>query len=251
MFSLKLLGGASIEGPDGPVTGSAVQRRRLGLLALLAAAPERGVSRDKLVGYLWPERDEERARHALSDSVYRLNKELGGDAIVAVGADLRLNPAVVVTDVQQLRDAVEREAWDEAVRLYAGPFLDGFFLSDAPEFERWVETERGLLARQYADALEALARQRAEAGDLAGAVNAWSRLAVYDPYSARYAIGLMEALAAAGDRAGARDAAGRRAARRARFGRRRRVRSGRRVHPCGAGRARRVRRRRRRTERAA
>src|SRR5690606_12230341 len=34
MFSLKLLGGASIEGPDGPVTGSAVQRRRLGLLAL-------------------------------------------------------------------------------------------------------------------------------------------------------------------------------------------------------------------------
>src|SRR5690554_2138964 len=77
MFSLKLLGGASIEGPDGPVTGSAVQRRRLGLLALLAAAPERGISRDKLVGYLWPERDEERARHALSDSVYRLNRELG------------------------------------------------------------------------------------------------------------------------------------------------------------------------------
>ena len=203
MFSLKLLGGASIEGPDGPVTGSAVQRRRLGLLALLATAPERGISRDKLVGYLWPERDEERARHALSDSVYRLNKELGGEGILAVGAELRLNPAVVASDVRQFREAVESEAWQEAVRVYAGPFLDGFFLSDAPEFERWVETERGLLARQYADALEALARQRAEAGDLAGAATVWSRLAAHDPYSARYAIGLMEALAAAGDRAGA------------------------------------------------
>lgn len=58
------------------------------------------------------------------------------------------------------------------MRIYAGPFLDGFFLSDAPEFERWVDTERGFLARQYAGALEALARQRAEAGDLAGAVTA-------------------------------------------------------------------------------
>src|SRR5690606_3925493 len=134
------------------------------------------------------------------------------------------NPAVVASDVRQFREAVESEAWQEAVRVYAGPFLDGFFLSDAPEFERWVETERGLLARQYADALEALARQRAEAGDLAGAATVWSRLAAHDPYSARYAIGLMEALAAAGDRAGARDAAGRRAARRARFGRRPRVR---------------------------
>lgn len=172
MFSLKLFGGASIEGPGGPLTGSAVQRRRLGLLALLAAAPERGVSRDKLVGYLWPERDEERARHALSDSVYRLNKELGGEAILAVGAELRLNAAVIVSDVQLFREAAERGAWEEAVRIYAGPFLDGFFLSDAPEFERWVDTERGVLARQYAGALEALARQRAEAGDLAGAVTA-------------------------------------------------------------------------------
>lgn len=202
-FSLRLLGGASIEGPEGPVTGGAVQRRRLGLLALLAAAPERGVSRDKLVGYLWPERDEERARHALSDSVYRLNRELGGEAVLAVGTELRLNPAVVVSDVRHFRNAIEREVWDEAVRAYAGPFLDGFFLSGAQEFEHWADTERGLLARQYTTALETLAHRYAAAGDAVSAVTAWSRLAAQDPCSARYAIALMEAHAAAGDRAAA------------------------------------------------
>lgn len=48
MFSFKLFGGASIEGADGPLTGRVAQRRRLGLLALLATSPETGVSRDKL-----------------------------------------------------------------------------------------------------------------------------------------------------------------------------------------------------------
>src|SRR5690606_41051534 len=132
----------------------------------------------------------------------RLNKELGGEAILAVGTELRLNPAVVASDVGHFLAAIEREAWDEAVRGYAGPFLDGFFLSDAPEFERWAETERDLLARQGAAALEALARQRTDAGDLAGAATGWSRLAAHDPYRPRYASGLTGRLAAAGDRPG-------------------------------------------------
>jgi TolB-like protein/DNA-binding SARP family transcriptional activator/Tfp pilus assembly protein PilF len=203
MFSSKLFGGASIEGADGPLTGRVAQRRRLGLLALLAASPERGLSRDKLVAYLWPEHDSERARHALSDSVYHLNKVLGGDAVLTIGSELRLNPAVLACDVREFREAIETEAWEAAVRVYAGPFLDGFHLPDAIEFERWAETERGRLAAQYAGALEALARQRAASRDLTGAVSAWSRLADHDPYSSRYAIALMGALAAAGNRAGA------------------------------------------------
>ncbi|MGH7577335.1 MAG: AfsR/SARP family transcriptional regulator, partial [Longimicrobiales bacterium] len=203
MFSFKLFGGASIEGADGPLTGRVAQRRRLGLLALLAASPETGVSRDKLMAFLWPEHDPERARHALSDSVYHLNKVLGGDAVLAVGGELRLNPAVLACDVRAFEEAIEAEAWDAAVQLYSGPFLDGFFLSGAIEFERWVEVQRERLASQYAAALESLASQRAAGRDVTGAVSAWSRLAAHDPYSSRYAIGLMVALAAAGNRAAA------------------------------------------------
>jgi len=90
MFCLKLFGGAALMSPEGPVTGRAVQRRRLALAALLAVARDRGMSRDKLVAYLWPEADAERGRHQLSDSVYRINQALKREAIVAAGAGLRL-----------------------------------------------------------------------------------------------------------------------------------------------------------------
>lgn len=203
MFSLKLLGGASIEGGEGPLSGRAAQRHRLALLALLVVQRERGQSREKLVAYLWPESDAERARHALSDSIYRLNKVLGGDAVLAVGTELRLNPDLVASDVNEFREAIEAEDWEAAVRAYAGPFLDGFFLPGSVEFERWVDAERDRLGREYAKVLEALAEERAARGDLTGAVGAWRRLAAEDPYDARIAVGLMEALEAAGNRAGA------------------------------------------------
>ena len=54
MFILRLLGGASLEGPDGPVAGRAGLRHRLALLAVLGVEHPRPVSRDKLVAYLWP-----------------------------------------------------------------------------------------------------------------------------------------------------------------------------------------------------
>jgi hypothetical protein len=31
----------------------------------------------------------------------------------------------------------------------SGPFLDGVFISDAPEFERWPESERSRFARIF------------------------------------------------------------------------------------------------------
>lgn len=63
MFRLQTFGGLALV--DGAGAGVATQRRRLGLLALLAAAGERGLTRDKLLAYLWPESPPENARHSL------------------------------------------------------------------------------------------------------------------------------------------------------------------------------------------
>ena len=87
MYSLRLFGGLALEGPSGPLRGGVAQRRRLALLAMLGVAGERGVSRDKLAGYLWPESDEAGARHLLSDSVYVLRKALGEEEVHASGAE--------------------------------------------------------------------------------------------------------------------------------------------------------------------
>ncbi|HEU4566238.1 MAG TPA: tetratricopeptide repeat protein [Gemmatimonadaceae bacterium] len=203
MQRLQLFGGISIQTEQGPLTGRAVQRRRLALLALLAAARGRGVSRDRLIAHLWPAADAENGRRFLSDSVYRINQALGGDVIVAAGDDLRLAEQRLPSDLADFESALARGEHEEAVGVYGGPLLDGFHLSDAPEFERWVDGERDRLARAYADALEALAERAERAESHAAAAGWWRRLAVHDPYSSRIALRLMQALAAAGDRGAA------------------------------------------------
>jgi DNA-binding SARP family transcriptional activator len=203
MYSLNLLGGGSIEGLEGPVTGRAAQRHRLALLGILAASLSPGVSRDKLVDYLWPERSATRARHALADSIYRLNEALDGSAVLAIGDQLRLNGTIVRSDVGAFRHAITSGAWDDAVRAYSGPFMDGFFLPGALEFERWMELVRERLESDYAQALELLAAQRSASGDSAGAVAAWRQRTLLDRFDSRVALELMEALVAAGNHAAA------------------------------------------------
>ena len=113
---------------------------------------------------------------------------------------------IIVSDVQAFEDALERRADAAAAELYAGPFLDGFYLSDAAEFERWVEAARRRLRDRATAALERLATAAAT-GEYSHAAAWWRRLAALDPLNSRVALGLMKALAAAGDRAGALQAA--------------------------------------------
>jgi DNA-binding SARP family transcriptional activator len=119
----------------------ATQRHRLALLALLATS-RAGWSRDKLVGLLWPESPSERARNSLSESVYVLRRTLGEQTIVSSGDELRLDAESLRCDVREFEDAVESGDNAGAAALYRGGFLDGFFVSRAPEFERWAESER-------------------------------------------------------------------------------------------------------------
>ena len=203
MFSLKLLGGVSLSGETGPVPGSAAQRRRLALLALLAAAPAGRLSRDKIVSLLWPESETTRARHLLADSLYELRSALGKETLSTVGEDVALDAQRVRADVGEFARALAAGDRAAAVAAYGGPFLDGFFLPDAPEFERWAEERRADLAHQHARAIEALADAAERAGDVQGAVGWWKRLAATDPYSSRVALRLMRALVAAGDPASA------------------------------------------------
>jgi TolB-like protein/DNA-binding SARP family transcriptional activator/lipoprotein NlpI len=207
MYSLRLLGGISLAGPSGPLSGRVVQHRQLAVLALLAMAREKGCSRDKLAGYLWPESPEERARHLLADSIYLLRKSLGDIVVGTSGDVLRLNPDVIRADAVEFQENLERGDLEAAVALYGGPFLDGFFADGAPEFEHWVEAARRDLADRCATALEALAADAEESGDPTLAAVWWRRLAAHDPYNSRVTLRLMQALVAAGDPANALQAA--------------------------------------------
>ncbi|HSL69395.1 MAG TPA: BTAD domain-containing putative transcriptional regulator, partial [Longimicrobiales bacterium] len=200
---IRLLGPPRIEGPNGAVTGPASQRHRLALLALLAHSPHHVSARERLIGLLWPEAEASTARQLLSVTVYELRKALGDAVLLSEGPTLRLDPNQI--DIDSLAFERTRAAGDaeSATALYTGPFLDGFALPDALEFERWVESERDRIEREYQGALEQLAERATAQGDRSQAVHWWRQRLACTPTEGRVVRRLMEALERAGDRAGA------------------------------------------------
>ena len=203
MRQLRTFGGLSIQDDGASLTGAATQRKTLALLALLSASDNHGMSRDKLIACLWPESDTEHGRNLLKQACFGLRRDLHEPELFLGTTELRLNPAAIASDGHAFQEAVERGDLAGAVALYRGPFLDGFYLTGADDFERWVETERARMARVVCEALESLATRAAAHGDHRAAEQWWRRLTQIDPLSSRAALGLMMALVAAGEPAAA------------------------------------------------
>jgi predicted ATPase/DNA-binding SARP family transcriptional activator len=204
-LELRLLGGTGLLSSQGAEIHSVLaQPKRLGLLVYLAlAAPGRMQRRDPLLALFWPESDEEHARGSLRTSLHFLRRSLGEQVIETRGAEeVGLAPDALWCDALAFRAALDAANWKQAVQLYGGPLLPGFAVEEAAEWQRWLDEERDRLARGYARALEGLAEEHEAAGDRAGAVEHWRRLALEEPYQSRIALRLMRALAA-GDRAAA------------------------------------------------
>lgn len=204
MLRIRSLGGLSVQLLDGRnPASSATQPRRLAVLARIARAGSRGVTRDALIALLWPDVDEEGGRRALSQALYGLRSGLDAESLFTGTQELRLTPEVATCDTAAFDAAVAAGDLDRAASLYEGPFLEGFRVPNAPDFDRWVDAERSALRHRHHDVLERLATRSAASGDLRAAVGWWRRRAADDPLDARVAKELMKALAAAGDRAGA------------------------------------------------
>ncbi|MEO8620723.1 MAG: BTAD domain-containing putative transcriptional regulator, partial [bacterium] len=203
-FELHLLGGAVLrEGERTPLTGRVVHRHRLALLARLASAAPDSVSRDKLLGLLWPERDETSARHLLRAALHDIRHALGVDVVPMGGSDLRLDPRRIFVDVQLFQARLAAGDLEGAVALYEGPFLDGFTLDGAEEFDAWAAVERARLAGMYEAALEQLATSAEARQAPERASEYWSTLAAARPTDGRIALRLLESLDASGDSAAA------------------------------------------------
>ncbi|HKV51429.1 MAG TPA: BTAD domain-containing putative transcriptional regulator [Gemmatimonadaceae bacterium] len=202
MLTLRTLGGLSVLRGAIPLSGASTQPRRLALLARVAVAGSRGLGRAAPMAQLWPDADEEHARRALNQLVYAVRRDFGDDVFTGTNA-LRLNPDVMTSDVGAFTEALDQGDWARAVDLYKGPFLDGFHLADAPEYDRWADEQRDALVHEYTRALSKLADAAAQRGDPAAEVEWLRRLAAADRHDSRIALRLMHALSSAGDRAGA------------------------------------------------
>ena len=209
MIELRVLGRLSLTSTDGrEVRTLPGQPRRFALFAYLAAATPSGFHRrDSLLPLFWPELDQEHARTALRQAVRVLRNTLGSGVVISRGdEEVGLDFGQVWSDVAAFEGSIKAGEWLGAMDLYRGPLLDGFFISAASDFERWLESERARLRDAATRAARALVEQCESRGNLTTATH-WARRAVgLAPNDEVLVRRLIRLLDNHGDRAGALEA---------------------------------------------
>lgn len=204
MIELRVLGSVDLRAPDGRDLQSVLRHpKRLALLAYLAVARPRGFHRrDALLALFWPDLDQAHARNALRQAVHFLRAALGHDLLVARGKEeLTLDPERLSCDVAEFEKYLDAGDPRLALNLYRGDLLAAVHVSDAVEFERWLDQEREYLRRRAVGAALALAQEEEMRGGALRAARWASRALEISPYDEGALRRLLRLLDQAGDRA--------------------------------------------------
>jgi serine/threonine-protein kinase len=175
----RVLGTAELKGPEGNQLLSILARPKLvALLSYLAASARRGlVRRDTLIRLFWADSDPDRARNALRQSLHHLRKSLGEDVLLTRGDDeVGLAGDMFWCDVAAFENAIQAGERETALELYRGELLEGFYIADAPDFEKWIDGRRAELRDMAATTAWTLAEE-SEDKDNEAAVR-WARRAL-------------------------------------------------------------------------
>ncbi len=201
MIRLTTLAGCAIH-RDGDCLGDlATHKQKFALLAYLAINGP--VARDRLLALFWPEREEERARHSLSQALYAIKRELQEDCVIVTGDRVGLTDGAVIVDAREMQKLADDRRWEEVIQLYRGQFLDQFYLPRAPGFEDWQSQTRSRLGRLASQAFTRVALDRALAGDLQAAISTASRWVTLEPLEDEAQHALIALLGQSGDRCAA------------------------------------------------
>ena len=204
MIRIQTFGSLDVSDDEtGALASVVAQPKRVGLLVYLTVARPLGLHRrDTLLALFWPELDDARARDALSQALKFLRQGLGADVFVRRGDEVGVDPARVWCDAVAFRDAIKADRPNDAMALYHGDFLTGFFADDAHGFEEWSERERDQCRRDAARASHQLAERFAASGAMTHAID-WGRRSLEIVPDERELRWLLEVYNRAGDRAGA------------------------------------------------
>jgi TolB-like protein len=178
------------------------------LLACVALNPTRPLSREWLAGLLWDERDDQRARHSLRQSLMelrRLGEQAGGNLIHADKDTVALALPIECVDALAV-ERLAREGTSDALRaaagLCAGTLLPGVEIG-TEGFDTWLASERARFARIAAGVFARLTALCEEEGDWVGVASTAERWLTLDPACEAAHRGLMRVYAHAGRRSDA------------------------------------------------
>ncbi|HUF12976.1 MAG TPA: AAA family ATPase, partial [Longimicrobiales bacterium] len=163
---------------DGRELRLRTRKEAMVLLKLALASPDE-VRRDDLVGMLWPESSEPRARHSLSEALRGIEQATGlrvgrtPDALTVADEEVWL-------DLHDLDEALARGDVHDARRLFVGGFLAGWYPPTA-EASHWVDSVSAAVGPRLEKMARAQLDERRRATDSRGvsaAVDLLERLGV-------------------------------------------------------------------------
>ena len=223
-LKLHLLGGCEFQHPDGAVHLETAKTSAL--LAYLVMQPG-AQQRHKLMGLFWGDLPEPNARRNLRHALWDLRRKLDrpGETpyIHTTRQSVTFNRQsdfwldvddFAVRAQSQDHNATNGEATNrgrasdfeqlrEAVQLYRGDFLDGFYVRGAPIFEEWVLAERERLRGLMLITLQRLVEHHTARGEYHAGIEYTTRLLTLDPWREEVHRQLMRLLALTGQRSAA------------------------------------------------
>ena len=166
-------------------------RRKAVALAAFLTVHGRPVLRERLADLFWPDYSRHSALASLRRTLSAMGKVLGKFWINADRQTICFVPGKAVeVDVLTFQDLVRRGGVDgdrfnknsgslhdleRAAKTYNGPFLSGFSLLDAPDFDDWQFARKEELERDYIRTLQTLAQTYEKQGnDKAAMAHAWA-----------------------------------------------------------------------------
>jgi DNA-binding SARP family transcriptional activator len=207
---LVLLGNVEMRRDGVPVTGFRSAKAQA-LLCYLAVTG-RPHTRPALAGLLWGDMPEDKARMNLRQALTNLRRllrpflditrhDVGFKPNCACWLDVERFEALAAGASAQ----AGAERLREAVELYRGDFLEGFYVRDAPEFEDWALAQRARLRELAMSALHRLAVHFTQQGDTghAAGIDYATRLLALEPWREAAHRDLMRLLAGSGQRGAA------------------------------------------------
>jgi DNA-binding SARP family transcriptional activator/predicted ATPase len=207
-LSFKLLGKPQISLQGQAVTGF-ISSKAQALLVYLAVTG-RPHSRESLAGLLWGDMSEAQASKNLRNVLSNLRSLVGAhllitreEAALNRQSDYWLDVAEFTSTLSDDLTQKDLAMLHNAVELYQGDFLEGFFVSEALAFEEWVAGRRSLLQGLMVQALHLLVVKHLEREEYAAGIDYANRLLAIEPWREETHRHLMILLARSGQRSAA------------------------------------------------
>jgi DNA-binding SARP family transcriptional activator len=203
MIACRLLGPLEVTVDGAPAPSALLWRKHLALLVYLVRSPKRARTRQHLIGLLWSDKPEARARASLNEALRIVRRCAGRGAVKTRADQVSLDARAIALDTDAFEARSGARDWAGAAQLAAGEFLEGFGVPGASEFETWLAAERDHWRRRAVDALVQWAAELLGRGEARAATDAGSRALGLDPTSGAAVRVVMRSLAVVGDRAAA------------------------------------------------